>query len=189
MTLGLTLFFYWLGLAWLRRVRPDASVKLKLATLLIISPFVVYPFVYGPVWWLRGLTGDVSVLSTALLLFALVEMIWGARLIQARERRVLWRVVAVAGLVFYPLALGWGQYDPYVWGYAHPYMPVLLLALAGLAFTVGFYATAWVLVLVVLAWGVHVLDSVNLWDYALDPFVVGYALYQLARRGGKQHEA
>jgi len=181
MTLGLTLFFYWLCLAWVRLVRLDASIKVKVATLFIISPFVLYPFVYGPVWWLRGLTGDLSLTTTVLLVAAVYVKLFDKKLIATKERKLmLWSVVGF-GVVFYPLALGVGQLDPYVWGYANVYMLGMVLGLSLLLFLRQYYVFATTLLLAVLAWNVGLLQSVNLWDYLLDPFIFFYALLRLLR--------
>ncbi|WP_038247993.1 hypothetical protein [Ghiorsea bivora] len=181
MTLGLTLFFYWLSLAWVRLVRLDASIKVNVATLFIISPFVVYPFVYSPVWWLRGLTGDLSLTTTVLLVAAVYVKLFDKKLIATKERKLmLWSVVGF-GVVFYPLALGVGQLDPYVWGYANVYMLGMVLGLSLLLFLRQYYVFATTLLLAVLAWNVGLLQSVNLWDYLLDPFIFFYALLRLLR--------
>jgi len=181
MTLGLSIFFYWLRLAWLRRVRPDASLKVKVATLFVITPLVIYPFPYGPLWWLRGLTGDLSMTTLILLLAAVYHQLSGKFLIAPQERKYILWSVAMLGLVFYPLALGVGQVDPYAWGYANPYMIGGLLGLSLLMFLRQYHAIAIMLLVAVLAWDIQLLQSVNLWDYLLDPFVFFYALFRLIR--------
>jgi hypothetical protein len=181
MTLGLSIFFYWLRLAWLSRVRPDASLKVKVATLFVITPLIIYPFPYGPLWWLRGLTGDLSMTTLLLLLAAVYHQLSGKVLISPQERKFILWPVAMLGLVLYPLALGVGQVDPYAWGYADPYMLSVLLGLSLLMFVRQYYAVASILLAVVLAWSMGFLQSVNLWDYLLDPFLFFYALFRLKR--------
>lgn len=182
MTLALSVWLVWLGLHFQNKFRSDSSVKVKIVAILIVLPLIVYPFTYFPVWWLRGLTGDLSMTTLLLLLAAVYQQLSGKVLIAPQERKwVLWSVAAI-GLVFYPLALGVGQVDPYVWGYANPYMFAVLLGLSLLAFLRGFYAIAIILLTVVLAWNVQLLESVNLWDYLLDPFIFFYALAKVVRR-------
>jgi len=182
MTLGLSLFFYWLRLAWLSRVRPDASLKVKVATLFVITPLIIYPFPYGPLWWLRGLTGDLSITTLVLLLAAVYQKLSGKDVLAGQERKLILCSVAMLGLVFYPLALGVGQVDPYAWGYAGSYMPAVLLVVSLLLFMRQFYVFASIVLAVVLAWNMGLLQSVNLWDYLLDPFVFFYALAKVVRR-------
>ena len=182
MTLGLTFFFVWLRLRWLAFVRPGASLKVKVAASIIILPLVVYPFTYGPVWWLRGLTGDLSLTTTVLLVAAVYLKLFDKKLISTKERKLmLWSVVGL-GVVFYPLALGVGQLDPYAWGYANVYMLGMILGLSLLLFLRQYYVFATTLLLAVLAWNIGLLQSVNLWDYLLDPFVFFYALTMVVRK-------
>ncbi|HID37498.1 MAG TPA: hypothetical protein EYP39_09035, partial [Ghiorsea sp.] len=130
MTLALTTWLLWLRLKWLRLVRPDASLKVRVAACVIIIPLIIYPFPYGPLWWLRGLTGDLSITSLLMLLVAVYAQLLGKTLIQSKERKLIFRSIALLGVVFYPLALGVGQLDPYVWGYANPYMLGTLLGMS-----------------------------------------------------------
>ncbi len=184
MTVGLTLFFYWLRLVWLRKVRPDASLKVKVGSLFVISVFIVYPFPYSPVWWLRGLTGDLSIVSTVLLLLAVINMVWGKTWMNPQENKLLLWGIVLLGLLFYPLALGIGHIDPYAWGYANPYMIGGLLLLSLLAYLRHYYVIAAMFVGVVLAWDMRLLESVNIWDYLLDPFVFFIFLWKLVRCRG-----
>ncbi|MDQ6976723.1 MAG: hypothetical protein Q9M75_01285 [Ghiorsea sp.] len=181
MTLALTTWLLWLRLKWLGRVRPDASLKVRVAACVIIIPLIIYPFPYGPLWWLRGLTGDLSITSLLMLLAAVYAQLLGKTLIPSKERKLIFRSIALLGVGFYPLALGIGQVDPYAWGYANPYMLGVLLGFSLLMFLRQFYVIATILLAVVLAWNVGLLQSVNLWDYLLDPFIFFYALFRLVR--------
>ncbi len=182
MTLALSLFLIWLSLWALHKFSAQPSLKMKYLLLLLVLPFVVYPFTYFPVWWLRGLTGDLSMTTLMLLLAAVYHQLSGKVLITSQERKFVLYSVAMLGLVFYPLALGVGQLDPYAWGYANPYMLSVLLGLSLLMFLRQYYALAITLLVVVLAWDMKLLQSVNLWDYLLDPFVFFYALAKVLRR-------
>jgi len=180
-TLALTTWLLWLCLKWLRLVRPGASLKVRVAACIIIIPLIIYPFPYGPLWWLRGLTGDLSITSLFMLLAAVYAQLLGETLIESEEKKLILRLVALLGIVFYPLALGVGQVDPYAWGYANPYMLGALLGFSLLMFVRQYYAIATTLLAVVLAWHTGLLQSVNLWDYLLDPFIFFYALFRLVR--------
>ena len=181
MTLALTTWLLWLRLKWLGWVRPDASLKVRVAACVILMPLIIYPFPYGPLWWLRGLTGDLSITSLLMLLAAVYAQLLGKTLIQSKERKLIFRSIALLGVGFYPLALGVGQVDPYAWGYASPYMLGVLLGLSLWMFLRQYYAIAITLLAVVLAWNAGLLQSVNLWDYLLDPFIFFYALFRLVR--------
>ncbi|MDQ6988976.1 MAG: hypothetical protein Q9M19_03765 [Mariprofundaceae bacterium] len=176
MTLALTLFLCWLSLWLLNKIKPQASRNSKLYCLLLLAPLYIYPFVYSPVWALRGLTGDLSILSMFLLISALHQQLQGKFLINKQERRFLPWFVTLLGITFYPLALGLGNIDPYAWGYADLYMVITLLLLATYALWRHYYFTGLMLLGVLLAWDMQLLQSVNLWDYLLDPFIVFFYL-------------
>ncbi len=181
MTLGLTFFLGWLCLSWLNYLRPEASVKIKWVALLMALLLMVYPFEYSPVWWLRGLTGDLSVTSTVWLALAIYQLLTNKDGFASRERKLFTWGVALFGLVFYPLALGVGNVDPYAWGYANGYMLATVLGLSAWAWMRGFTVVAWILILSVLAWSLGLLQSNNLWDYLLDPFIFFFALARVLR--------
>jgi len=183
MTLGVTFFLGWLCLSWLNRLRPETSVKTKWVVLLITLLLMAYPFEYNPVWWLRGLTGDLSIVSTVWLLLAIYQLLTNKSVLVFNERKLLTWGIAGLGLVFYPLALGVGNIDPYVWGYANGYMLAAVLGLSVLAWMRGLMVVAWMLLLSVLAWSLGLLQSNNLWGYLLDPFVFFFALASVVRHG------
>jgi hypothetical protein len=119
----------------------------------------------------RGVTGDLSVTT---LVWLVVGLLGAAG---SSEKRAWSGVVALAAVCLYTTSLGWGSLDLYRLGY----QPVALLAL--LAFVA---ATAWfrqhyvVLLCVVAAVAGHALElmeSSNLWDYVVDPWVAVAAIY------------
>jgi len=183
MTLGLTLFCLWLGLFSMEKVYPNASQKQKYGLLILLLPIVIYPFEYGPIWWLRGLTGDLSMTSLCLLALALYKKLDDSDkiFISAKERCLLMGLMAGVGLVFYPLALGLTSFDPYSLGYYNIYFVAVVLLLGLIVFVRKLYVFATILLLSVLAWNTQLLQSVNLWDYLIDPFVFFYALGSVVR--------
>ena len=89
--------------------------------------------------YVRGVTGDLSIVSMLLL--------WGSILPFAKKTPLGFKVpIALIAILFYPLALGFGMFDPYAWGYG----------------SIGF------LISVVL--------FATFWDYLLDPFLAIWAL-------------
>ncbi|MDX8381061.1 MAG: hypothetical protein R8M14_03005 [Ghiorsea sp.] len=183
MTLALSLFCLWLGFFLMEKVHLNASPKQKYVLLLLLLPIVIYPFEYGPIWWLRGLTGDLSMTSLSLLALALYRKLddSGKITICEKERYLLMGLIAGIGLVFYPLALGLTSFDPYSLGYHNIYFVAVLLLLSLIIFLRKLYVFATILLLSVLAWNTQFLQSVNLWDYLIDPFVFFYALGSVVR--------
>ncbi len=184
MTLPLTLFLCWLLLWLLCKFCPQARLGHKLILLLCLSPLLIYPFPYSPVWWLRGLTGDLSVLTMCILIAALYQQLWGRELLQQAERKGLEVGIVLLGLCFYPLALGLSNFDPYSLGYTGYILPMTVLCLAAWAYWAGKCGVASMLLLALLAWDLQWLESVNLWDYLLDPFIFFFYLGRLVKRRG-----
>jgi len=101
----------------------------------------------------------------------------GRRIVDRREETALCRLVAVTALVFYPLALGFGPFDPYRLGYGSPWFLAGLLALALVAWAGRFNLISICIALAVMAHAIAWNESTNLWDYLLDPLVSIYAIF------------
>jgi hypothetical protein len=87
----------------------------------------------------------------------------------------------VAGVLLYPAALGLTYFDPYALGYASPVFAGVLLVLALAAWYLRLEWLVALLLLAVLARLANALESRNLWDYLIDPWLVLYGLLWLAR--------
>jgi hypothetical protein len=124
---------------------------------------------------LRGITGDLSISSLALLVLALVRSLSNRVLVGEPNRYATLRAILIAAILFYPLALGLGMFDPYRLGYGNLWF---MLALLGMAVWSSLrYSTllALCIALAVAAWSVGWYESPNLWDYLLDPWLAVYA--------------
>ena len=131
---------------------------------------------FSPVEWFRGVAGDLSIVTILLLSCRVWRRLSGRDLLPAKEQGEVVRFAALAGAVLYPSALGLGTWDAYRLGYA-PLVTLLpaLLALAVWARLAG-RRSAIVVPVVILAWCSSLLESTNLWDYLVDPFVAVYGL-------------
>ncbi len=135
-----------------------------------------------PLWGLslagfvRGITGDLSTTTLMLLAFALVRTLSGRTLVDDTNRLPMLRAIAIAAVVFYPLALGFSTFDPYRLGYGNLWFMVGLLGLT--VWSVLRYSTFFTLciALAVAAWSAGWYESPNLWDYLLDPWLAIYAI-------------
>lgn len=135
-----------------------------------------------PLWGLslsgfvRGITGDLSISSVVLLVLALTRSLSGRELVQGVNRHAMLRAVAIAAVLFYPLALGLGAFDPYRLGYGNLWFMAALLGFA--IWSSLRYSTflAVCIALAVGAWSAGWYESPNLWDYLLDPWLAIYAL-------------
>ena len=137
--------------------------------------------------YVRALSSDLSFTSMALLACAIASQL-GAFSIgsvgsvgSAAEWRFVFRLVALGGLFLYPMVLGLGPFDPYTLGFAPTGLLSVLALVAGLAWWRRYHFCLGLIVLAVLAYRLDALESKNLWDYVLDPWLVLYAIYDLRR--------
>ena len=128
--------------------------------------------------WLFSMNANFSITLTALLFCRVLRSGPEIRLFRPIDFRSAWIFAAVAGLILYPMALGAGPFDPYAAGWGFSWLSVTILVLTiVLAFLKNRFAV--VLLLAVLAWNFHLLESRNLWDYLLDPFLTVCSLLML----------
>lgn len=142
--------------------------------------------------YLRGAIGDLSIPSWMLLFGAVRGRLRRPQTTgesspssgreEARGTLALLALIVLAALALYPMALGWGSFDPYGFGYGNPWFLSALLAGALAAAFLRATAPAVAVAVAVLAWAIGWYESTNLWDYLLDPLVAIYAVGALARR-------
>jgi hypothetical protein len=140
----------------------------------------------------RGITGDLSMTTLVFLALALVRSLSGRVPVVESNRAATLKAIAIAAVLFYPLALGFSMFDPYRLGYGNLWFMAALLGLAiwaSLRYSILF---ALCIALAVAAWSAGWYESPNLWDYLLDPWLAVYALavqgkYWLERWKGKIH--
>lgn len=128
--------------------------------------------------WLRSVVGDLSVLTLVVFLNILAQRLFNHNLLAPATRSNLLLGVVLVGAVFYPLALGVSAFDPYRLGYAPVLLPVLLCLASIVAWVKARRDLAIILLLPLIAFNLHLLESTNLWDYLLDPVLLIYALVQ-----------
>ena len=127
--------------------------------------------------YLRGYLGDLSV--TTLLLLTIVLLGKGRSLVSQRHDLLI--LIALTALVFYPLALGLGLFDPYRLGFGHIGFMVSLLLLSLWCVYQQKNLIVWSICLALLAWTVGWSESNNIWDYLIDPWLSIYAVGAMIR--------
>lgn len=148
------------------------AILLAAVFVLSLIPFATLPIA----GYVRGITGDLSITTLALLGCALLRP-WCACAASGKEQRTaLLMLIALLALALYPMALGIGAFDPYRLGYGDPLFVAALLLIALLAWSRKLDLIALCIALATLAWSAGWYESDNLWDYLLDPFVAVYAL-------------
>ena len=155
-----------------RLTKPRLAILMVAVFVLSLIPFGTMPIAA----YARGVTGDLSITTLVLLWCALLRPWCGCVTVEAKHRRALLILIALAALALYPMALGVGAYDPYRLGYGDPLFVSALLLLAVAAWFWKSTLIALYIAFATLAWAVGWYESNNLWDYLLDPFVSIYAL-------------
>lgn len=129
--------------------------------------------------WLRSVIGDPSILSMIVFSDIASRRLWQYRLVQDETRRWLLRGIALTGLMFYPLVLGMTSLDPYAWGYSPQLLGTLIAVVSFVVWQKGRRNLAVILLLPLPAFHLSLLESVNLWDYLMDPVIFVYAVVQV----------
>jgi hypothetical protein len=130
--------------------------------------------------WLAGLNVQASIPLLGLLVDHLWKRAGGADLLRPSERSLAWSFGALAGTPLYLLALGIGPFDLYSWGWG---IGVLfpLTALGALMLIWKRNRLGWLLLVSMLAYDARCLESINFWDYLVDPVYWLVSVVMLAR--------
>lgn len=131
--------------------------------------------------YIRGISSDLSITLVALACLNFCQRLWGLGAVEVRERMAVSVVVAVAALFLYPLALGWGDWDLYRVGWSASSLWVGLLLLSLFCWAQGLRLVPILVALALLAWRFGILESSNLWDYLMDPWLAFAALFQCVK--------
>ncbi len=118
--------------------------------------------------FLHGITSGFSIPSFVLLLSVLWTAHTGRPLLSNSTRTTVCVAGAVFGITLYPMAIGLGTFDPYVFGWSSDGMTMLLMLVTSV-FLWKNSAFGYVLLLTAAAWQIGLLESTNIWDYVVDP--------------------
>jgi hypothetical protein len=145
----------------------------KVFLILLLSNLFFWPLGLGmelPLSaYVRGVIGDLSVVSMLLL--------WTSLLPGRKSAPLVFKLaISCIAIVFYPLALGFGMIDPYVWGYGSILFFIAVLLFAVVCGLANWSKGVWIIAIAILAWAAHWHESANLWDYLLDPFLAIWGL-------------
>jgi hypothetical protein len=158
----------------LQKVSPqELPLITKIFVILLLSNLFFWPLGLGmelPLSaYVRGVIGDLSVVSMLLL--------WTSLLPGRKPAPLAFKLaIACIAIIFYPLALGFGMIDPYVWGYGSILFFIAVLLFAVVCSLANWSKGVWIIAIAILAWAAHWHESANLWDYLLDPFLAVWGL-------------
>lgn len=137
-----------------------------------------------PVAYVRGISSDLSISLVAIACLGMYQRLSGVCLVNGRERHVANFAFAAFALFLYPLALGWGDWDSYRLGWGAPGLWVALLVLSLACWGRGLRLLPMLIALGLFAWAIGVLESTNLWDYLIDPWLAVGAIFQCLKVAG-----
>lgn len=152
---------------------------------LLVAVALVLPLSYWlPIEFLRGYLSDLSVASVMMLVVYLFNTIKPNTLAVQNSLRVF---VLVMALLLYPMSLGLTQFDPFAMGFAsngaYLYFLCGLLVVGVLAWFKGYSQIAYLIAIALLAHGLHLYESNNLWVYLIDPIAVIMCCYGFMIQG------
>ena len=170
----------WLLVPPIRRLkRFHIGLLMSVTAVIVAVPVGALPLAA----YARSGFGDLSITTNVLLAVAIFSHLSGRRPVDGKQKSVMNILIAVTALVFYPLALGFGPFDPYRLGYGSLGFLTGLLVLALCFWAVRFYLISICIGLAVMAHAMAWHESTNLWDYLLDPLVSIYALVAVLAGG------
>lgn len=126
----------------------------------------------------RGVSSDLSITLVALACLGLWQGLSSRVLAGNLGKTPLFAVVLAAGVFLYPTALGWGNWDAYRLGWGSYGMLFGLLALVFAFWYQGLRLLPLLVALALLGWVAGVMESGNLWDYLIDPWLVIFAFFE-----------
>ena len=154
----------------------------------LLAVFAVMWFPVGAaqlpvVAFVRGISSDLSTTLVALACLSLGRRLSGWPAMARHEGLALSVALAVAAAVLYPTALGWGDWDAYRPGWGSFYMLGTLLALSTVFWVRGLRLLPALIGLALLAWTLGLMESGNLWDYLMDPWLAIWAVIRCMKAG------
>ena len=136
--------------------------------------------------YVRGISSDLSITSVALACAGSGRRLLAMPPVARLEKLALYGVISLAALFLYPSALGWGDWDGYRSGWGSWGMWATLLFLSLFSWVNGLRLLPLLIALSLLAWSAALMESGNLWDYLIDPWLAGVALFQCLNSGAQR---
>ncbi|MCD6306058.1 MAG: hypothetical protein J7M32_07195 [Deltaproteobacteria bacterium] len=146
--------------------RAPALMLVLIAACLVLVPVKGLPL--GR--WMISFNANFSIPLTAILFSRVVDRFFGIRVLDERAVSTCWFISLTAGIVLYPMALGLTRWDPYAAGWGFSWLFVIAFAVTVILLAVK-NRFGIVLIAAILAYNLGFLESTNLWDYLVDPFL------------------
>ncbi|MBN1627279.1 MAG: hypothetical protein JW944_12210 [Deltaproteobacteria bacterium] len=121
--------------------------------------------------WIMAVNGNFSIPLLFLVVHKTINNVLGhdVPLFNKPTVRTAMFFGIIAGLFLYPMALGLGAYDPYREGFSFSWLFIVLMAL-NIILILFKNPFSFILLCAIISYNLKLLESVNLWDYFIDPF-------------------
>jgi hypothetical protein len=151
--------------------RPGKLIALGMPLILILLPVKQVPLAR----FVAGFNADFSITLTVLLFGGLLRQIQGVRLLDREALRTIRVFGLVLGLGLYACSMNIVPFDLYRFGWGSVFLLAPLFLLTIFLILTGNRA-GYVLAASVAAYALGLLESDNLWDYLIDPFLISWCL-------------
>ena len=179
--LGCLLLLVAAPLTLLRQPRyPRKVVTIAMFLMLGLAILPIYDQI--PLVYMRAVITDLSITSLFLLCLFIATAYTGEAYLADQNRQTVYRSVLLGAVLLYPLALGLTPYDSYALGYGSPIMFIGLALFAYYLLWRRAYVVLGLLLVAIVAYLVGILNSDNLWDYLMDPWVFFVAVFDSIKR-------
>lgn len=192
--LTLYLFLSYLtGLLFQHSFYPGFNPALSTLLSLLVPMLLFVPIADLPLYsYIIALTGYLSVsgffmVSLSVLQQKMQSVGLHKPCISYKEKKYIYSILACTGLLFYPMALGFSQFDPYTLGYWYSFpinyylvLPVLAIICLVCAYLNYYYLPVIIALSLASYYGLPY-PSYNWWDHFMDPWIWFYACYFLIR--------
>lgn len=155
------------ALSWVVRISPAKRTAIGLAGIAIaaLTPISTR----SGFEWIVSAIERPSAPGLLLLVLYAIAATTGRRFDHRAEFRFGTAILVLTGLVLYPGAVGFLNYDTYVLGYSGYLLPLMLVAVLAYAIYRRYFFVVAALNVGILGFLLSAGRSLNLWDYIIDP--------------------
>jgi hypothetical protein len=183
--LGCMLFMVAVPLTIIRQPRYSRKlVTVAIFGSMALAILPVYDLILAA--YVRAGLGNLSITSMVMLCYMIASAYSGQQYLSAGRKHQLYQCVIIGALIVYPTGLGLTLYDGYALGYNSLLLLLLLAACTGMYLWRRVFLIPALILAAVSAYLVNAMESDNLWDYLLDPWITllagGHLAIQASRR-------
>jgi len=132
--------------------------------------------------YLWGVLGSLSTTTMLLLLCFIYQKLFDKKIVTNKNLNFLMLLVVTGAIVLYPLSLGLYYTDPYLAGYGSFLFILSLFIICIFALNTYHYPALLCICFAAISYSFEIMESRNLWDYLIDPLLVFFAIFWLAKQ-------